>query len=145
MKGPARVFLGDPDSTRWKKTQTTEYAKAIFTNFDWNNFTDHPSSRTFLQAKAFALKANAKAIDICRHLEWKKFTNQKRICFLFIIPRVILKCIINENKGQCACKLALSFVDLGTSLVQKDSVETESSSLLGSSLEFDFCFCDNWN
>ena len=63
--------------------------------------------------------------------------------FFFIIRRVILNYIITENKAQCACKLALSFVDLGTSLVQKDSVETESSSLLGSSLEFDFCFCDN--
>ena len=70
----------------------------------------------------------------------KKITNQKIICFLFIILRVILNYIITENKAQCACKLALSFVDLGTSLVQKDSVETESSSLLGSSLEFDFCF-----
>ena len=60
--------------------------------------------------------------------------------FFFIIRRVNLNYIITENKAQCACKLALSFVDLGTSLVRKDSVETESSSLLGSSLEFDFCF-----
>ena len=70
----------------------------------------------------------------------KKFTNQKLICFLFIILRIILKYTVTDNKAQCACKLALSFVDLGTSLVRKDSVETESSSLLGSSLEFDFCF-----
>ena len=68
----------------------------------------------------------------------KKFTNQKK--FFFIIRRVILNYIISESKAQCACKLALSFIDLGTSLVRKDSVKTESSSLLGSSLEFDFCF-----
>ena len=57
-----------------------------------------------------------------------------------MILRAILKYIIIENKAQCSCKLALSFVDLGASLVRKDSVETESSSLLGYSLEFDFCF-----
>ena len=43
LRSPSRVFLEDPGSTRWKKTQTTEYAKVIFTNYDWNNFTDHPS------------------------------------------------------------------------------------------------------
>ena len=70
----------------------------------------------------------------------EKIYKSKNNLFFFIIRRVILNYIITENKAQCACKLALSFVDLGTSLVQKDSVETESSSLLGSSLEFDFCF-----
>ena len=73
----------------------------------------------------------------------EKIYKSKNNLFFFIIRRVILNYIITENKAQCACKLALSFVDLGTSLVQKDFVETESSSLLGSSLEFDFCFCDN--
>ena len=34
---------------------------------------------------------------------------------------------------------ALPFVELGTSLVRKDSAETNSSSLLGS-LGFDMCF-----
>ena len=70
----------------------------------------------------------------------EKIYKSKNNLFFFIIRRVILNYIITENKAQCACKLALSFVDLGTSLVRKDSVETESSSLLGSSLEFDFCF-----
>ena len=70
----------------------------------------------------------------------KKNYKLKNNLFFFIILRIILKYIITENKAQCACKLVLPVVDLGTSLVQKDSVETESSSLLGSSLEFDFCF-----
>ena len=70
----------------------------------------------------------------------KIYKSKNNLFFFFIIRRVILNYIITENKAQCACKLALSFVDLGTSLVRKDSVETESSSLLGSSLEFDFCF-----
>ena len=66
--------------------------------------------------------------------------NQKTACFLFIILRVILKYINTENSTQCACKLVLPSVDLGTSLVRKDSVEIKPSSLLVSSLEFDFCF-----
>ena len=70
----------------------------------------------------------------------QKNTNQKIICFLFIIHRVILKYIITKNEVQCACKLALSLVGLWTSLVREDSVETESPSPLGSSLEFNFCF-----
>ena len=66
--------------------------------------------------------------------------NQKTTCFLFIILRVILKYINTENATQCACKSVLPFVDLGTSLVRKDFVEIKSSSLFGSSREFDFCF-----
>ena len=66
--------------------------------------------------------------------------NQNITCFLFVIIRVILKYINAENATQCACKLVLPFVDLGTSLVRKDLVEINSSSLLGSSLEFDFWF-----
>ena len=66
--------------------------------------------------------------------------NQK-IAFLFIILRVILKFISTENATQWAYKsVVLPFVDLGTSLVLKYSVEINSSSLVGSSLEFDFCF-----
>ena len=74
------------------------------------------------------------------YVDTKNEKNQKIICFLFIILRAILKYIITENKVQWACKLALPFVDLGTSLVRQDSVEIESSSLLGSSLEFNFSF-----
>ena len=55
--------------------------------------------------------------------------NQKTTCFLFIILRVILKYINNENATQCAYKSVLLFVDLGTSLVRKDFVEIKSSSL----------------
>ena len=60
--------------------------------------------------------------------------NQKTTCFLFIIPRVILKYINTENSTQCACKSVLPSADLGTSLVRKDSVEIKPSSLLVSSL-----------
>ena len=60
--------------------------------------------------------------------------NQKTTCFLFIILRVILKYINTENSTQCACKSVLPSVDLGTSLVRKDSVEIKPSSLLVSSL-----------
>ena len=71
--------------------------------------------------------------------------NQKTTCFLFIILRVILKYINTENATQCACKSVLPFIDLGTSLVRKDFVEIKSSSLFGSSLEFDFCFAISEN
>ena len=63
----------------------------------------------------------------------------------FHILKVILKYINTENTTQCTCKLVLPFVDLGTSLVQKDPVEIKSSSLFGSSLEFGFCFVISGN
>ena len=45
-----------------------------------------------------------------------------------------------ENATQCAYKLVLPFVDLETSLIPKDFVEIKSSSMFGSSLDFDFYF-----
>ena len=77
--------------------------------------------------------------------EYTAKANQKTACFLFIILRVILKYINTESATQCACKLVLPFIDLGTSLVRKDFVEIKSSSLFGSSREFDFYFAISEN
>ena len=72
-------------------------------------------------------------------------SRSKNNLFFFIILRVILKYINTGNATQCAFKSVLPFVDLGTSLVRKDFVEIKSSSLLGSSLEFGFCFAISEN
>ena len=67
-------------------------------------------------------------------------SKSKNNLFSFHHLRVILKYINTENATQCAYKLVLPFVDLETSLVPKDFVEIKSSSMFGSSLDFDFCF-----